>query len=204
MRIKICGLNPIRDVQICIDLKVDFLGFVFYQKSPRNINLNEVTNLLKYKKQKSSFVAVTVNPADEFIKNTVVKNFDYIQLHGDETNERIKKIKSMGLKIIKAIKVREESDINLYQKYSEADIILFDTPGMEKSFEFPKNLISKLPKGEKYALAGSVSLENIENIAKSGVSFCDLSSSLELDKQIGYKDHQKIEKFVKKVNELKN
>ena len=204
MRIKICGLNPIRDVQICIDLKVDFLGFVFYQKSPRNINLNEVTNLLKYKKQKSSFVAVTVNPADEFIKNTVVKNFDYIQLHGDETNERIKKIKSMGLKIIKAIKVREESDINLYQKYSEADIILFDTPGMEKSFEFPKNLISKLPKGEKYALAGSVSLENIENIAKSGVSFCDLSSSLEIDKQIGYKDHQKIEKFVKKVNELKN
>ncbi len=204
MRIKICGLNPIRDVQICIDLKVDFLGFVFYQKSPRNINLNEVANLLKYKKQKSSFVAVTVNPADEFIKNTVVKNFDYIQLHGDETNERIKKIKSMGLKIIKAIKVRDESDINLYQKYSEADIILFDTPGMEKSFEFPKNLISKLPKGEKYALAGSVSLENIENIAKSGVSFCDLSSSLEIDKQIGYKDHQKIEKFVKKVNELKN
>ena len=204
MRIKICGLNPVRDVQICIDLKVDFLGFVFYQKSPRNINLNEVTNLLKYKKQKSSFVAVTVNPADEFIKNTVVKNFDYIQLHGDETNERIKKIKSMGLKIIKAIKVRDESDINLYQKYSEADIILFDTPGMEKSFEFPKNLISKLPKGEKYALAGSVSLENIENIAKLGVSFCDLSSSLEIDKQIGYKDHQKIEKFVKKVNELKN
>ena len=204
MRIKICGLNPIRDVQICIDLNVDFLGFVFYQKSPRNINLNEVANLLKYNKQKSSFVAVTVNPADEFIKNTVVKNFDYIQLHGDETNERIKEIKSMGLKIIKAIKVREESDINLYQKYSEADIILFDTPGMEKSFEFPKNLISKLPKGEKYALAGSVSLENIENIAKSGVSFCDLSSSLEIDKQIGYKDHQKIEKFVKKVNELKN
>ncbi len=204
MRIKICGLNPIRDVQICIDLKVDFLGFVFYQKSPRNINLNEVTNLLKYKKQKSSFVAVTVNPTNEFIKNTVVKNFDYIQLHGNETNERVKEIRSMGLKIIKTIKVREVSDINLYQKYSEADIILFDTPGMEKSFEFPKNLISKLPKGEKYAIAGSISLENIENIAKSGVSFCDLSSSLEIDKQIGYKDHQKIEKFVKKVNELKN
>ena len=79
-----------------------------------------------------------------------------------------------------------------------------DTPGMEKSIEFPKSLISKLPKGEKYALAGSVSLENIENIAKSGVSFCDLSSSLEIDKQIGYKDHQKIKKFIKKVNELKN
>ena len=137
MRIKICGLNPIRDVQICINLKVDFLGFVFYQKSPRNVNLDEVANLLKYKRQKSSFVAVTVNPTDEFIKNTVLNNFDYIQLHGSETNERIKEIRSMGLKIIKTIKVRDESDINLYKKYSEADIILFDTPGMEKSLEFP-------------------------------------------------------------------
>ena len=204
MRVKICGLNPIRDVNICIDLKVDLLGFVFYEKSPRNINLIEVKNLLKYNKQKSSFVAVTVDPTDDFINNTVINNFDYIQLHGNETNERVKEIKSMGLKVIKAIKIKEENDIVNHEKYIEADIILFDTPGMEKSFEFPKNLISKLPKGEKYALAGSISVENIENIAKSGVSFFDLSSSLEIDKQIGYKDHQKIKKFMKKFNELKN
>ena len=200
MRIKICGLNPIRDVQICIDLKVDFLGFVFYQKSPRNINLNEVTNLLKYKKQKSSFVAVTVNPADEFIKNTVVKNFDYIQLHGNETNERVKKIKSMGLKVIKAIKVREESDINLYRKYNEADIILFDTPGMEKSFEFPKNLISKIPRGDRFALAGSISENNVEKIAKLGVNFFDISSNLE--SELGHKDHLKIKSFLNKLNNI--
>ena len=204
MRIKICGLNPIRDVQICTDLKVDFLGFVFYKKSPRNVNLTEVKNLLNYNKQKSSFVAVTVDPTDDFINKTILNHFDYIQLHGNETNERVKEIKSMGLKVIKAIKVKDESDIVNYKKFVEADIILFDTPGMEKSIEFPKSLISKLPKGEKYALAGSVSSENIENIAKSGVSFCDLSSSLEIDKQIGYKDHQKIKKFIKKVNELKN
>ncbi len=197
MRIKICGLNPMRDVQICINLKVDFLGFVFYQKSPRNINLNEVANLLKYKKQDSSFVAVTVNPSDEFIKNTVLNNFDYIQLHGDETKERVKEIKSMGLKVIKAIKVKNESDINRYNEFEEADILLFDTPGMQKSLEFPKNLISKLPKGDKYALAGSISINNIENINKLGHNFFDLSSSLE--SQLGYKDHLKINNFMKKV-----
>jgi len=197
MRIKICGLNPIRDVQICIDLKVDFLGFVFYKKSPRNINLTEVKNLLKYNKQKSSFVAVTVDPTDDFINKTVLNNFDYIQLHGNETNERVKEIKSMGLKVIKAIKVKDESDIVNYEKYVEADIILFDTPGMQKSLEFPKNLISKLPKGDKYALAGSISINNIENINKLGPNFFDLSSSLE--SQLGYKDHLKINNFMKKV-----
>ena len=80
----------------------------------------------------------------------------------------------------------------------------FDTPGMEKSIEFPKDLISKLPKGDKYALAGSISHNNIDNIKKLGVNFFDLSSSLETDAEIGYKDHQKIKRFINKVNELKN
>ena len=146
MKIKICGLHPVRDVQICIDLKVNFLGFVFYEKSPRNVDLAAVKELKKYKKNTSLFVAVTVNPSDVFIKNVVLGNFDYIQLHGSETNLRIKEIKSMGLKIIKTIKIKNEIDINDYKKYNDADIILFDTPGMEQSWEFPKNLISKLLK----------------------------------------------------------
>ena len=204
MKVKVCGLHPIRDVQLCIDLGINFLGFVFYDKSPRNLNLELVKKLKKYDKLNSYFTAVTVNPTDEFIKNVAVENFDYIQLHGSETSERINQIKSIGLKVIKTIKIKSQSDIENYKEYDNADIILFDTPGMEKSIEFPRNLISKIPKGEKYALAGSISENNIENITKLGVTFCDLSSSLELDNQIGYKDHQKIKKFIKKVNELQN
>ncbi len=203
MKLKICGLHPVRDVQFCIDHKVNFLGFVFYEKSPRNLDLDTVQTLKNYDKKSSLFVAVTVNPSNQFIKKIILSNFDYIQLHGSETNNRVKEIKSMGLKIIKAIKISEESDINRYKEYNDADIILFDTPGMEKSIEFPKNLISKLPKGKRYALAGSISQDNIVNIAKLGVTFFDLSSSLELDKKLGYKDHQKIKKFIDKVNEIK-
>ena len=204
MKVKICGLNPARDVQLCIDLGINFLGFVFYKRSPRNINLEDVKKLQKFNKQNSSFVAVTVNPDDEFIKSQVIGNFEYIQLHGSETSERVSEIKSMGLKIIKAIKIKDEADIKCYKQYENADVILFDTPGMEKSIQFPEDLISKLPKGEKYALAGSISENNIENIAKLGVTFCDLSSNLETDAEIGYKDHQKIKKFINKVNEIKN
>ena len=83
----------------------------------------------------------------------------------------------MGLKVIKAIKIKEEQDINKYKEFDNADIILFDTPGMEKSLKFPKNLITKLPNGAKYALAGSISKDNVENINKLGLTF-DLSSSL--------------------------
>ena len=202
MKVKICGLNPARDVQLCIDLKVNYLGFVFYEKSPRNINLSDIKILSNYDKKNSIFVAVTVNPCDDFIKKNLLGNFDYIQLHGSETKDRITEIQNMGFKIIKAIKVKDEKDIDKYKEFDNADIILFDTPGMEESLEFPKNLITKLPIGTKYALAGSISEDNVENISKLGVNFFDLSSSLE--SQLGYKDHDKIESFMRKVNELKN
>ena len=201
MRVKICGLNPIRDTQLCLDLKVNFLGFVFYEKSPRNINLADIKNLSKYNKQNSSYVAVTVNPTNTFIEKIILNTFDYIQLHGSETNQRAKEIKQKyNLKVIKAIKIKVEGDIDTYKKFPDADVILFDTPGMEKSIKFPKDLISKLPKGQKYAMAGSISEHNIEIISKLGVNFFDLSSNLE--SQIGYKDHLKIKNFLKKIKKI--
>ena len=81
MKIKICGLNPFRDVQTCIDLNVHFLGFVFYDKSPRNVNLLDIDVLSKkYNPKKSLLLQVTVNPGNEFIKKNLVGNFNYIQL----------------------------------------------------------------------------------------------------------------------------
>ena len=202
MKVKICGLNITRDVQLCIDLKVNFLGFVFYKKSPRNVNIKDINILSTYNKKDSSFVAVTVNPTDNFIKENLLGNFEYIQLHGSESNDRVSEIKKMGFKIIKAIKIKGEKDIDKYKEFTNADKILFDTPGMEKSLEFPKNLITKLPQRENYALAGSVSEDNLQNFYKLGVNFFDLSSSLE--SQLGYKCHSKIKNFMIKINELKN
>jgi len=202
MKTKICGLNPIRDIQLCLDLKVNYLGFVFYENSPRNVPLTDIKVLSNYNKKNSNFVAVTVNPNDEFIKKNLKGNFDFIQLHGSETKERVTEIKNMGFKIIKTIKIKNEQDIEKFKEFNNADIILFDTPGMEKSLEFPKNLLSKIPKGEKFALAGSISENNVENISKFGVNFFDLSSSLE--SQLGYKDHHKIKSFINKINDLKN
>ena len=112
----------------------------------------------------------------------------------------LKILKKMGFKIIKAIKIKEEKDIDKYKEFTNADKILFDTPGMEKSLEFPKNLITKLPQGENYALAGSVSEDNLQNFYKLGVNFFDLSSSLE--SQLGYKDHLKIRSFISKINDI--
>ena len=71
---------------------------------------------------------------------------------------------------------------------------------MERSIEFPTDLIDKMPKRENFALAGSISEDNIESIAKLGIKFCDLSSKLE--SKLGIKDHTKIKKFMDKVKQI--
>jgi len=201
MIIKCCGLNPTRDVQVCLDLKVNFLGFIFYEKSPRNIKISDLDILNNYNRKSALFTAVTVDADNQMIDQISSKNIQCLQLHGSETNERIEEIKNRSkLKIIKTIQVRNENDIIKYKKYINADYILFDTPSMEKSIEFPSNLIQKLPIGKNFALAGSVSEQNIENIAKLGIKWCDLSSKLE--SKLGYKDHTKIKKFMNKVRLL--
>ena len=201
MIIKCCGLNPSRDVQVCLDLKVNFLGFIFYEKSPRNIKISDLDVLKNYNRKNSLFTAVTVNASNDLIDQIIFKNIQCIQLHGSETNQRIKEIKQGSkLKVIKTIQVKDEADIGLYKKYNDADYILHDTPSMEGSIEFPADLIHKLPKGENFALAGSISESTIDNIAKLGVKFCDLSSKLET--KLGIKDHEKIKKFMDKVKQI--
>ena len=201
MIVKCCGLNPARDVQLCLGLNVNFLGFIFYEKSPRNIKISDLDILKNYNRKNSFFTAVTINANNELIDQINSKNIQCIQLHGSETNARIKEIKTRTkLKVIKTVQVRSETDINAYKQYFDADYILFDTPSMEGSIEFPINLIQKLPKGETFALAGSISVETIENIAKLGVKFCDLSSKLE--SKLGYKDPKKIVNFMKKIKEI--
>ena len=203
MTIKICGLNILRDVQLCIDLKVNFLGFVFYKKSPRNVNLKDINILSKYSKKNSSFVAVTVDPPDNFIKEHLLGKFEYIQLHGSESNDRVSEIKKMGFKIIKAIKIKEKKDIEAFKDFEDlADMILFDSNSMEKSKNIPKDLLSKLPKGDKFGLAGAINADNILEYSQLGFNFLDLSSGLEKENAKGYKDHLKIKSFMSKVNSL--
>ena len=203
MKIKICGLNPARDVQTCIKMNVFMLGFVLYKQSPRNIDLKEINMLKNYSRKSSLYVGVCVNPTNEFIKENILGNFDYIQLHGSETSERVKEIKNMGIKVIKAIKIKEQKDIALYKNYEDiADLILFDSTSMEKSQSIPKDLLLKLPKGEKFGLAGAINLENIEEYSQLGFNFLDLSSGLEKENLKGYKDHLKIKSFMDKINSL--
>ena len=108
--IKICGINDKLCMDAAIESKADYIGLVFYNKSPRNLYLDDAKKLLQNRNQHSKIVALIVNSDDNFIRD-IEQNIkpDYLQLHGNETPIRCKDIKmKFKIPIIKAIGIKNK------------------------------------------------------------------------------------------------
>ena len=197
-KVKICGMTDAATIQTAIDHKVDYLGFVFYQKSPRNLTPKQATLLTKNIPSHINKVAVIVNETDQFIE--YIKNdFDTFQLHGDEDSNRIKELKKKyNKKIIKAIKVTDENSAKKFQQFEdEVDMFLFDSPAMEKSAKFNWQILQNLKITKPYLIAGSININNVDEVLKYNPYGIDVSGGVE--KNRGVKCGDKIIKFLDKV-----
>ncbi len=197
-KVKICGMTDAASIQTAIDHKVDYLGFVFYQKSPRNLTPKQATLLTKNIPNHINKVAVIVNETDQFIE--YIKNdFDTFQLHGDEDLNRVKELKKKyNKKIIKAIKVTDENSAKRFQQFEdEVDMFLFDSPAMEKSAKFNWQILQNLKITKPYLIAGSININNVDEVLKYNPYGIDVSGGVE--KNRGIKCGDKIIKFLDKV-----
>ena len=201
--VKICGMNDAASIQTAIDHKVDYLGFVFYEKSPRNLTPKQATKLTKNIPSHINKVAVIVNETNQFIEY-IQKDFDYLQLHGDEDLKRVKELKKKyNKKIIKAIKVTDESSAKIFKEFEdEVDMFIFDSPAMEKSKKFNWHILSNLKIRKPWLIAGSININNVDEILKFKPTGIDISSGLEDSR--GVKSEKKIIEFLNKVKNGKN
>ena len=207
--IKICGINDKLCMDAAIESKADYIGLVFYDKSPRNLSLGDAQQLLKNRKQHSKIVALTVNSDDNFIKD-IKQNIkpDYFQFHGNETPLRCKEIKvKFEIPIIKGIGIKNKLDlIKANQDYENlCDILLLDSPstilpgGNGEIFNW--NIIKNCEPQKKWMLAGGLNINNIEQAVKiSNPPAIDISSGVEISK--GIKDPEMIKNFIKKCRNI--
>ena len=197
-KVKICGMTDAETIQTAIQHKVDYLGFVFYKKSPRNLTIEKSKQLTKNIPTNVKRVAVLVNEGDEFIEQ--IKNFfDYFQLHGDEDLKRINEIKEkFNKKIIKAIKITDEKSAKTFSTFEEqVDMLLLDSPAMEKTAKFDWQILTKLKITKPYLVAGSININNVDEILKYNPSGIDISAGVESSP--GIKSNEKIIEFLDKV-----
>jgi phosphoribosylanthranilate isomerase len=202
---KICGISDLDTLNFIINhpYPPQFIGFICnYKKSSRYVEGEQLNELLKLDKKKSNFVAVLVKPDENILEQIKHLPFDYYQIY-DCTPDEIKEIKQKyNKKIITALTIKDESDVEKYQLFSEVtDIYLFDSKGYEKSMAFDHSLIEKIKINKPLMIAGNIQVnDNLDNYKKIA-DIIDISGGLETS---GIKDKSKIEIFLNKVEQLKN
>ena len=206
VQVKICGLKTTDDVMAASDAGARYGGFVFFEKSPRHLDIETARALALEAPVGLCKVALTVNADDAFLDTlTAQVPLDMLQLHGHESPERVADIRArFGLPVMKAISVADASDLASIDLYSEvADQLLIDAkppkggdlPG-GNGLSFDWRLLS----GRKYwrkpwMLAGGLDPSNVaEAMRMTGAKQVDVSTGVE--RAPGQKDPARIAAFV--------
>ena len=214
MKLKVCGLTKMDQIQELISLNVDFLGFIFYEKSPRfvlnHLSLVEISEINHQGK-----VGVFVNETVEKILEISEKsNLNFIQLHGDEDEEFIKRLRqslSKNIKIIKVIRIGNDFEkfkneiSKISNLKSQISNLLFDTDskafgGTGKTFDW--QILNEIEIPIPYFLSGGISLENIHQLSTINQQPLALDINSKFETEPGSKDLEKIKNFTQIVKKI--
>lgn len=177
LKLKVCGMKDPENIKGLIDLRPNFIGFIFYPKSPRyssDFDADLISRIpISIKK-----VGVFVNENESTVLSIANKyGLEYIQLHGDEDVEYVKYLKSKGLKIIKVFRMMDSLPVSAKAFDGEVDYFLFDTAtpnygGSGRHFDW--NILKNYNLETPFLLSGGIELGDVEKI-----------KSLDIDKLAG-------------------
>ena len=212
MKLKVCGLTKINQIQELISLNTDFLGFIFYEKSPRfvlnHLSLEEISEI-NHQGKVGVFVNETVEKISEISEKA---KLNFIQLHGDEDEEFVKKLRlslSKNIKIIKVIRIGNQSFDELQktinQQPSTVNYLLFDTDsktfgGTGKTFDW--QILNEIEIPIPYFLSDGISLENIHQLSTINQQPLALDINSKFETEPGSKDLEKIKNFTQIVKKI--
>ena len=210
--VKICGLKTIEAVDAALDGGADYIGLVFFPRSPRHVDIKTALTLADRARGQAKIVALFVDPDDKVLDSIIeTVQPDMIQLHGDESGPRVREIrKRFHLPVIKAIKVGTAVDAARALRYNEsADLILFDakTPAGAKlpggnGLSCDWRALAAVKDQMKFMLSGGLTAENVgAAIAMTGAGAVDVSSGVE--SAPGVKDAGLIRRFLQAVKKVK-
>lgn len=208
---KICGISTSHDAYVAQEAGAEYIGFIFFEKSPRNVSAKQAAEISKELSRSVIKVAVMVNPTDGEIQ-TMLEDFtpDYIQLHGKESIDRVDEIiVAFGIPVIKAVSVSSRNDIERGLRYSKvANMLLFDAKAPKGSdlpggngVSFDWRLLSGFSFDLPVFISGGIDVNNVSQaVMSSGIKMVDISSGVESSP--GVKDDVKIRQLLGQVKRM--
>ena len=198
--IKLCGLTREEDIKKANELKPEYIGFVFYDKSRRNVTKAQAKKLKSILNPEIKAVGVFVDAPTSQVEELFEENIiDVAQLHGNEDEDYIKELMDNHIPVIKTFKANSPEELIKAEK-SSADMIMFDAGNGEGNVINDLQILTYIDR--PFILAGGLNQENvaaaIDKVKPFGV---DVSTGIETDK---VKDANKMKKFVEAVREEKD
>ena len=197
--IKICGITDLDILENIIDLNIDFVGFIFYEKSPRFVNKELRRKLKNFNFKKTRPVCVFVNSDEEYINeiDSIFVN-PILQFHGDEEENFCK---SFRRDFWKTVAIKNENDLGMIDRYKSANAILLENynpnlyGGTGEAFDW--TVIDKINIKQNLILSGGINAKNVDNALSKGTWCIDINSGVE--STIGIKDLKLIEEILNKI-----
>jgi len=199
-KIKICGVSDIDILKQLISFNLDYVGFIFYSKSPRFVDEAFLEKIQDIDFKDTRPVCVYVNADEDFIyKTSSFFNNPILQFHGDEDQNFCE---TFGLDYWKAIRIKDENDIEKISQYNSASAILLENHkdgtygGTGESFDW--ELLKDIDNDfQNFVLSGGINSENVDNALKTNSWCLDLNSGVE--SQEGIKDILLIKDILKTI-----
>ncbi len=203
LQVKVCGMRDIDNIRELSVLPVDYLGFIFYAKSPRfTENLPLLTDLPRNIQK----IGVFVNAAQTYILDKIAEGLDGVQLHGNESPSLCAALQQQGVKVIKAFGIDRDFDWETLSAYLPVvDYLLFDTKSNHHGgtgARFDWQTLASYPFEKPYFLSGGLSTDNIQEaiaIADERLIGLDLNSRFEIAPAV--KDINKITNALKIIKD---
>jgi phosphoribosylanthranilate isomerase len=199
MKWKVCGMRDLGNIEDVAAFEPDFMGFIWASKSPRYVGEEFKIPALP---KTTNAVGVFVDASVEKIANLARKaSFEWVQLHGQESANDILKLKSLGLKVIKAISVSSENDLLACE--GEPDLFLLDTKKGEQvggtGIAFDWTMLQAYKKSIPFILAGGLGEENVVEAISLSAQFpiYGLDFNSKLESLPGVKDIEKVKNISK-------
>jgi len=197
LKLKVCGMRDSENINALSEVQPDFIGFIFHEKSSRNISEAVLTNT----PENIDRVGVFVNKSIAFIANKIEQyHLDYIQLHGNESPKFCNEIKNLEVGVIKAFNISENFDFSSLINYEQqCDYLLFDAFGKQaggNGITFNWELLTKYKGKTPFLLSGGIDYtmaDEIKKITHQQFKGIDINSGFELEP--AFKNIEKIKCF---------
>lgn len=203
-QIKICGLTNVDQALACAELGADAIGLVFFKKSPRNLTQDQARSICDALPDSVMTTGVFVNESFDSIMNKVLRcNIKVVQLHGNESQELVLRLRRENLPVIKALYMESEPNIRMAGAYDPTAFLVECAKGVlpggnALSWNFEQ--VNLLKTEKPVVIAGGLSPDNIADaVIKAMPDAVDVSSGVEMSP--GQKDLKKVEAFITAVRQ---